>query len=106
MLDGDWSSDVCSSDLSAQGYIAAVAQQQLQYFIDNRSYAPTPEALGTTPPSQVSSHYSVAIQLTTDQPQGFLVTATPSGDQAEDTCATLSINSAGTKTSSSGTNCW
>lgn len=92
---------------ATQAYLMDLAMRQQQYLIDNRSYATTASALGyTTVPTDVSSYYTAAITTADGPPPTFSIAATPQGTQASDSCGTLSINSAGTKSSSSGTNCW
>lgn len=92
---------------SAQSYLATLAQQEQQYLIDSRSYTASAAALGyTSTPSDVAPYYTIAIAPADGPPPTFTITATPIGTQAVDTCGTLSINNAGTKTASSGTSCW
>lgn len=95
---------------SAQGFLASLAQQQNQYFIDNRGYmdSATATTLNYLPaPASVSNHYTITIALA-GPPPSYTLTATriPASSQAQDACGDLSINSAGTKTSTAGSNCW
>lgn len=92
---------------SAQGYLMDLAQREQQYFLDNRGYASTASALGySSAPSDVSPYYTVAITVAGGPPPTYSITATPTGSQASDTCGSLTLNSAGTKSSSAGSNCW
>lgn len=92
---------------SAQAYLMDLAQRQQQYFLDNRSYADNAPALGyaSTPPD-VAPYYTVAVAAPGGPPPTFAITATPTGSQTADSCATLAINSAGTKSASAGSKCW
>lgn len=92
---------------SCQSYMMDLAQRQQQYLLDNRSYASEASVLGySSTPSDVSSYYTVTISATNGPPPTFTVTATPTTQQSSDSCGTLTINSAGTKSASSGSNCW
>lgn len=92
---------------SAQAYLMDLAQRQQQYFIDSRSYATTTAALGyATAPSDVAPYYTIAIAVDAGPPPTYSLTAAPTGTQVTDGCGSLTLNSAGTKSSSSGTNCW
>lgn len=92
---------------AAQGYLMDLAQRQQQYFLDNRGFASAASALGyASTPTDVSPYYTVAIALAGGPPPTYSITATPTGSQASDTCGSLTLNSAGTKSSSAGTKCW
>lgn len=92
---------------AAQSYLMDLAQRQQQYFLDNRSYASSASALGysSTPPD-VSPYYTVAINVAGGPPPTYSITATATGSQTSDSCGNLTINSAGTKSASGGSNCW
>lgn len=91
----------------AQAYLMDLAQRQQQYFLDNRGYASAASALGyASTPADVSPYYTVTLVTADGPPPSFTITAAPAGTQIADTCGTLTINNAGTKTSSSGSNCW
>lgn len=89
----------------AEQFLMNLAQLNQQYFLDNRSYTSTVATLATTP-SSVSSYYTVTISVTAGPPSTFSISAAPIGDQVSDSCGTLTITSAGGKSSSSGSNCW
>ena len=91
-----------------------VARQQ-HFLLDRRAYgsditsAPTatPPGLGMTIPTSVSSFYGVVMAtVNTNSPPTFTVTATPTGKQAYDSCANLTINQSGVKTASGSGTCW
>ena len=91
----------------AQSYLMDLAQRQQQYFLDNRAYASTIAALGyATAPSDVSPYYTVTIAVNAGPPPTYSFTAAPTGSQTSDSCSSLTINSAGTKSSSAGSHCW
>lgn len=79
-----------------------VAKQQ-QMLLDTRSYADTLAKLKITVPPSVSSRYDFTVTLGTAVVPGFTATATPKGDQTQDTCPALTINEQGVKLPA---NCW
>ena len=99
----------------AQTALMEVYLAENEYFQDNYAYA----ALVTLFPSgtdgvssyDVLDHYTIAIDPTTPT-AAFVITATATGDQANDTgCASLSISQLGTKSSTNGdggasSSCW
>lgn len=91
---------------AAQAFLMDVAQRQQQYFMDNRGFTDATATLGMTTPTDVASRYTIAIVLDAGPPASFSVSAAPVGAQTQDTCGTLTLTSAGAKTSSSGSNCW
>jgi type IV pilus assembly protein PilE len=91
---------------AAEAFLATVAQQEQQYFLDNRAYAACTSvtvaacpALGLATPSNVSSFYSVSTTASAGPPPSFTASAAPvTGTyQTKDTAGTLSIDNAGTK---------
>jgi len=91
----------------AQAFLMDAAQRQQQYFLDNRSYAPSLDVLfGTaTPalavPSEVSPYYGTPVVVTAaGPPPTFVITATPQGTQATNNELAMSIDQAGVKTPS------
>jgi type IV pilus assembly protein PilE len=89
---------------AAQSYLMDIAQRQQQYLMDARSYAAGLTALSMTPPTSVSTYYTIQDPFTVGTaPNSFSVTATPIGAQASDSCGTLQIDNAGNKTPA---NCW
>lgn len=89
----------------AQAHMMDIAGRQGQFLIDNRAYAATVSALGLTSPASVSEKYTIAI-VAGDSPPAFTVTATPTGDQANDQCGTLTLDNTGAKTASGTGSCW
>lgn len=90
----------------AQQYMMNLTQLNQRYFMDNRAYTSTLADL-TSPPSSVSSYYTVSITLDAGPPPAFTVQAVPTGSQVGDKCGTLTLNNSNVKTASgSGTNCW
>lgn len=88
-----------------QAHMMDIAGRQGQFLIDNRAYASTVSALGLTTPSSITGKYTIAI-VADDSPPAFTVTATPTGDQANDQCGTLTLDSTGAKTASGTGSCW
>lgn len=94
---------------SAEAFLMDVAQREQQYFMDSRSYASSvtgSTGLGMTIPADVQGRYTIAVTVVAGPPPTFSVAATPTGNQTNDSCGTLTLTSAGAKTSSSGSNCW
>ena len=89
---------------AAQSHMMDIAGRQGQYMLDNRSYAATVGVLSMSTPTDVSAHYTVAITITA-APPGFTITTTPYGSQTSDSCGTLSLDSTGAKTPTTG-RCW
>ncbi len=90
----------------AQASLMSIASMQQQFLLDTRAYASTLTVLNYTTPTTVASYYTVAVSPAIVPPPvvpTFTVTAVPTGSQAVDTCATLSISSNGAKTP---VTCW
>ena len=66
-----------------------------------------PTDLQSSPKGSNTTFYAIAADTSVD-PQEYTLTATPQGDQANDSCGNLSLNQVGLKTASSGTteDCW
>jgi len=92
-----------SARAQAQAFLTDIASRQQQYLADRRRYAPSLSALNMTAPTGVSSAFDVAVTSDGGPPPTFLVTATASGDQAKDACASMTIDNAGNRTPAS---CW
>lgn len=90
----------------AQSHLMDLALRQGQYLLDNRAYAASVAALNTTTPTSVSAKYTISFTVPAATPPSFTVTATPIGNQAYETCGTLSLNDVGAKTASGTGSCW
>ncbi|MGE5466454.1 MAG: type IV pilin protein [Ignavibacteria bacterium] len=91
----------------AQAFLMDLAQQEQRYFLDARSYAPDLATLNASAPASVSAYYATpTFTVTAGTPPTFSISIAPTGGQAGDSCGTLTIDSSGNKTSSSGSNCW
>ena len=92
----------------AQNYLMSLAQANAQYFIDNRDYASSVTALNNPVPTSVAPYYGTpVVTVNAGPPPSFSIKATPIGGQASDSCGWLQIDSAGTKSSQSGSSdCW
>ena len=77
---------------AAQQFMLDVVNRQELYLLDARTYATDVgnTGLGMTIPDQVSRHYAITIALTAGPPPGYVVTATPGGNQAKDGVLTIS----------------
>jgi type IV pilus assembly protein PilE len=96
-----------SNRSAAEAFLAALAQQEQQYLIDNRSFlscsAPIVTStcgLGLQVPSNVATYYTVTITANnTNTPPSFTASAVPvtSTYQASDSAGTLSIDNQGNR---------
>lgn len=75
-----------------------VAQRQQQYLLDARSYAADLATLNVTTPAEVSSFYTITIEVADVVPPTFKVTATPVSGSAQAGDPVLTLDSAGVKT--------
>jgi type IV pilus assembly protein PilE len=82
---------------AAQQFMLDIVTAQAQYQIDARTYTAVigTGGLGLSPSSAASNNYTFAIALTAGPPPGYVITATPSGRQAQD--GVLTLDSAGSK---------
>ena len=83
---------------AAQSHLMELAQRQMQYLTDSRSYAPTEAALGVTAPAEVSSYYTIDFNVQAGPPPSSTITATPKAGTAQAGDVTLSIDQSGQKT--------
>lgn len=93
---------------AVEGFLSAIAQQEQQYFIDNRGFltcaAPMTNAtcaLNLAVPANISPYYTVSVTANNAAtPPSFSASAVPvSGSlQAQDSAGTLGIDSFGNKT--------
>ena len=82
---------------AAQQFMLDVVNREELYLLDARTYTTNigNTGLGLAIPTKVSQRYAITIALTVGPPQGYVVTATPSGNQVEDGALTLASD--GTK---------
>jgi type IV pilus assembly protein PilE len=82
---------------AAQAFMLDVALREELYLLDARTYTTNigNTGLGLVVPAHVSQRYAITIALTDGPPQGYVVTATPSGTQAQD--GELTLDADGTK---------
>ena len=92
-----------SARADAQSFVADAANRQQQYLVDRRQYASSLSALQVTAPASMSGKFTFSIVASDGPPPSFTVTASATGDQANDKCPVLSIDSAGNRTPAS---CW
>jgi type IV pilus assembly protein PilE len=89
----------------ARALLLDAANREHRFFADNTAYTTTVTNLGYPDPAMSQGgFYQLGVVVAAT---GFTITATPQGPQAADTlCATLSLASNGTKTSTGGADCW
>lgn len=88
-----------------QGFLVSAQVRQQQFLLDTRAYVSTLSDLGVPLPARLSAAYSISFSLNAGPPQTYTITAVPQGDQANDSCGTLTINQAGTRTAAKAS-CW
>jgi len=83
---------------AAQQFMLEIVNRQELYLLDARTYTANigNTGLGLGVPTNVAGGYALTVALTDGPPRGYVVTATPSGNQLED--GTLTVGSDGTKT--------
>ena len=84
---------------AAQQYILEVSSLQHQFILDNRSYATTLAALGTSPTAAISDNYIVTIGGVdnTASPPTFTLQAAPKPGTTQQGSDTLTVNHLGQK---------
>jgi type IV pilus assembly protein PilE len=87
---------VRSNRVAAQAHLMNIAQREQQYLLDSRSYADK-ATLNVTEPANVTSVYTIAIDLGTASQPTFTARATPRSDKANANDLELTINQAGVK---------
>ncbi|HEX8010172.1 MAG TPA: type IV pilin protein [Casimicrobiaceae bacterium] len=92
-----------SARAEAQSFLTSAASSQQQFLIDRRSYAASLAALNATPPADLTGKYTFTVAAADGPPPTFTLTATATGDQANDACPTLMLDSSGSK---SPDTCW
>ncbi len=89
----------------ARALLLDAANREHRFFADNNAFSATVTDLGyPNPAMSQQGFYQLGAVVGAN---GFTVTATPQGPQVADAaCATLSLASNGTKTSTGGGACW
>ncbi len=93
----------------ARALLLDAANREHRFFADNNAFTATVTDLGYPNPAMSQQGYYELSAVVAADPPIFTVTATPplGGQQEDDTrCATLSLASNGTKTSTGGGACW
>ena len=89
----------------ARALLLDAANREHRFFADNTAFTATVTDLGYPDPAMSQQgFYQLGAVVAAN---GFTLTATPQGPQVADAaCATLSLASNGTKTSTGGADCW
>lgn len=87
----------------AQAFLTNAGTRQSQYLIDKRTYAGSLSTLGMNAPADLLAKYTFALAAADGPPPTYTFTATAIGDQAHDTCPTLTLDNAGNRTPAT---CW
>ncbi|HSS64933.1 MAG TPA: type IV pilin protein [Gammaproteobacteria bacterium] len=85
----------------AQAALTDAAAQQEQFFLNFKTYAGAMTTMNM-PTTTTGGHYNLAV--TSASVTNFVLSATPVGAQANDTCGTMTLSQGGAKTPASG--CW
>jgi type IV pilus assembly protein PilE len=92
-----------SARAEAQSTLTDAASRQQQFMVDRRRYAGSLGTLGVSPPADLAAKYAFTVVAVDGPPPMFTITAQAVGGQGHDTCPTLTIDSAGSRTP---TECW
>lgn len=102
-----------SGRAEAQSLLLRIAANQERFYSDNNSYSTNADPLSSPVVATLTSEsglYEVAVAACAAATIStcFVATATPQGDQAADSCTTLTITNTGLKASTGDTvdNCW
>lgn len=88
---------------AVQATMADIAQREQLYLGDNRAYASAltgASSLSYTVPSDVSTYYTITIDVVAGPPPSYTITATPVSTQSNKDDGTLTLTSAGVKSPS------
>jgi len=94
-----------SNRSEAMNELTHIANLQEQFFADNRRYAVNLIELGFPGNIRTTENGLYQITVAAVAARTFTLTATAQGVQANDACATMSIDQAGAKTASAA-DCW
>ena len=94
-----------SARAEAQAYLMAVASRQQQFLMDTRAFSALSVDNVLAQPRNVAAAYVVTLATVAALPPTFLLTATPTPDQATDKCGTLTLDQTGTRTAAA-VGCW
>lgn len=87
----------------AQQVLMDIASRQQQRLLDTRAYAGALADVGATIPPSASQFYQFEIEVGTGAAPSFTARAIPQGDQASDSCGTLSLTEVNLRQPA---NCW
>jgi type IV pilus assembly protein PilE len=87
---------------AAQQYLLEVSSLQHQFILDNRSYATTLAALGSSPATAISDNYTVTVTGVNNaaSPPTFTLQAAPKSGTPQQGSDTLTVNHLGQKNAS------
>jgi type IV pilus assembly protein PilE len=84
---------------AAQQYLLEVSSLQHQFILDNRNYAATLAAVGTSPAAAISDKYTVTVSSVDNSasPPTFTLQAAPKSGTTQQGSDTLTVNHLGQK---------
>ena len=88
---------------AAQAFMMDISSRQKQYLLDARSYAPDLATLSMTAPQNVTTNYTLAIDVTAGPPPSYTVTATPIAGSKQASDGVMTLDDTGAKTHGSVT---
>jgi type IV pilus assembly protein PilE len=99
---------------SAKTALLDLASREARYQATNNSFTGQLSSLGyanvsqnaITVPGNGEDYYSVTVAPASSAIQTYTATATPLGDQANDSCGTYSLTDTGVRTATGGASCW
>jgi type IV pilus assembly protein PilE len=86
-----------SARIEAQSFLVSVAAKEQQHLLERGRYAATLHSLAVQPPAGLSGKYTFAVKTTGGAQPTFTLSALAAGEQAKDTCPSLTIHSSGAK---------
>ena len=92
-----------SARAEAQTVLTDAANRQHQFLADTRSYASSLPALNISLPDNIASKFSFPVTTVDGPPPSFTLTAQAIGDQSQDKCPLLTIDSLGNR---NPPDCW
>jgi len=93
----------------AHGALLRIATLQEKFFSNNNRYATSTTTLGyaANPAASNDGYWSIGIATAGAPPSSFTLTATPAGGHVDAACATITLTSAGARSSTPAPpSCW
>ncbi|MDH2433251.1 type IV pilin protein [Pokkaliibacter sp. MBI-7] len=99
-----------SHRVEAEGVMMQAAQALQRYYGNAFTYYGFDDSAYQQSPTTGTARYTLVISAEEDTPHEYTITATPGSSQSSDSCGTLTLDQAGTRTVSGSSatvaNCW